>query len=200
MARMNFKASFFVALAAALVVGGWAVVQTTTHQQRLAAEADRADDAEDDAEDAQDEIEDLEDRVAQLQREVRRLRRVQEEARQSLSLEDALASGTAKPTAGLSAAVSRFNCIDRVCSAIEGTATFKNDTQEASAITCMFRLEFEDGTETHFSWYAEYVPPKGESSVDLYYAGNHPSAPDFWYDSDDCYRGVATFNPGSGDI
>lgn len=200
MAAVNYKVGFFLTLAVAAAAVIVAITQAVSFQTRLAVEADRAEDAEQEAEGADEEVEDLEDQVGDLRRELRNVRRAQEEAAQALSLDEALASGKAVRAAGLTAAVSDFECIDRGCSAVEGTATFKNTTQEGSAVTCLFRAEFEDGTTTHFSWYAEYVPPKSESVTDLYFASNNPSRIDYWYDSDDCYRGVATFNPGSGDI
>lgn len=190
---MNYKAAFFVTLALAVAAGLFAVTQTVSLQARVAAANDRA-------EDADDEVQDLEDQVDDLERELRNVRRAQKETAQALSLEEALASGKAERTVGLSAAVSDFECVDRSCTTVQGTATFKNTTQEGSAVTCLFRVEFEEETTSHFSWFAEYVPPKDESVTDLYFASNNPSPVDYWYDSDECYRGVATFNPGSGDI
>lgn len=35
---------------------------------------------------------------------------------------------------------------------------------------------------------------------DLYFASNYDSPVDYWYDSEECYRRTATFNPGRGDI
>lgn len=200
MAAVNYKVGFFVAVAVAAAAGVFAISQAASFQTRLGAAADRAEDAEQEAEDADNEVQDLEDQVDDLRRELRNVRRAQEEAAQALSLDDALASGKAVRAAGLSAAVSDFECVDRSCTAVQGTATFKNATQEGSAVTCLFRVEFENGTTSHFSWFAEYVPPKEESVTDLYFSSNNPSPVDYWYDSDECYRGVATFNPGSGDI
>lgn len=197
---MNYKVAFFVAAAVAAGATIFAVTQAASFQTRLSVAADRAEDAEEQAEDADDDVQDLEDQVADLQRELRNVRRAQKEAAQALTLEEALASGKAERAVGLTAQVSDFECVDRSCSAVQGTATFKNTTQEGSAVTCLFRVEFEDGTTSHFSWYAEYVPPKDESVTDLYFASNNPSPVDYWHDSDECYRGVATFNPGSGDI
>lgn len=201
---MNSRIWLGVILTMAFIGGALAVVQISSLNTRLTQARDDSEEVKEeaieDAEDAGDDLEKLEEELAAVRKQLSRLRRERRQASQAQSLEQALQNGTAEAVDGLSAEVSRFTCIDSRCSTIQGTATFHNDTQVGSAVTCMFHVEFEDGTLSHFSWFAEHVPPKTESVTDLYFASNHPSPATFWGPDAECFRGVATFNPGRGDI
>lgn len=189
-----------IVAAVALVAGVVAVLQISSLNTRLSEAREAAEEAEAEAEEANEELDDVEDELADATQRVREMRRATREAQQAQTLEGALAAGTAVAVSGLTAEVSDFDCVDRSCTAIQGTATFKNETQTGSAVTCVFRVEHVDGESSHFSWYVEYVPPKEQAISDLYYTSLYESPADYWYDSDECYRGVATFNPAPGDI
>lgn len=197
---MDSKALALTASAAIVVAGGSvAGIQIGSLTARLDEARADADVAEQNNESAEDRLSELESELAAAERRLSRLRRMQREVAQAQTLGEALASGTATRVAGLSADISDFDCI-RTCATIEGTATFVNRTPSGSAVTCVFKVEFEDGETSHFTWFTEYVPPKDRAIADLYFASNYGSPVDYWYDSEECYRGVATFNAGPGDI
>lgn len=197
---MNIKTWFGIVVAIA-VIGGFIVVgQLSSLNAKLSDAQDEAEEAQSEADSANEEVEDLEDELADAEVRISRLRRQQRAAAEALTLQEALDAGIAETESGLSADLSRFTCVNARCNTIEGTVTFSNETQESGPITCLFKVEYENGDQTFYSWYSEWVPAKSTNSGTYYFAFDYPSSASLVYDAEECYRGIATFNPGFSDI
>lgn len=175
------------------ISGGVAVVvllgSVSSVQRDLRAAEDRADSAEEQVGDLSDELDGLKSELARARRS---LRATQEEPEPAVDLATALANGTADPDPDLSAysPPELFTCENRNCSALSQEYVFKNDSQEGSAVTCIFSVDYDNGGTTTFRWASEHVPPGGGTdTVRVFFYGDRPI--DYLADPDRCYRGYA---------
>ena len=156
----------------------------------------RAEQAEADLEDVSDEFDDvsaeLDDTEAKLAKARKALNEALAEPEPVVDLATALANGTADPDPDLSAysPPKQFTCENNSCSALSQEYVFKNDSQNGSAVTCVFGVEYDNGGTTTFLWASEFVPPGGGTdTVRVYFYGDRPI--EWLSDPDDCYRGFA---------
>lgn len=179
-----------------MIVGVVSFVQLSSANARLQTANAETKEFEQEASSALEELEDVEDDLENARQELKSLRRDRREAEQALTLQQALESGSATKVSGLSADITSWNCTSGNCRSIQGAAEFANTTEVSSAVTCVFRAEFEDGQETHFTAYAEYVPGDGSTVATFFYSTAYESGLETTWDSDECYRGIAQYFPG----
>jgi len=164
-------------------------------EDRATAAGDRITEAEEISEDLAADLGVTEDALARARRS---LRKANAEPEPEVDLQTALDNGTAVPDPQLSAysPPKRFTCVDRSCTALSQEYVFKNKSQDGSAVTCIFEVEYEGGGTTTFRWASEFVPPGGGTDTQrVYFYGDRPIGYLSDPDDDDCYRG---FGVGSG--
>lgn len=195
---MKVSKVWFIALAVYAAIGSGAVVMLAVSLSSAKGDAqaaeERAEDAEDEARDVSAELEemsdDLDDTEAKLARTRKDLQEATSQPEPEINLTTALDNGSAIPDPDLSASspAPHFTCENRSCSALSMEYVFKNESQDGSAVTCIFEVEYENGGTTTFRWASEFVPPGGGTdTVRVYFSGARPIG--FISDPDDCYRG-----------
>jgi hypothetical protein len=183
---MKSHAPGVVVVLMGIVASVWAT-STITGLNADAKEAEKvATEAQDDAVQTEEELTEAKSDLRKAKRQLATLRDQQKQQ----PLSERLQEGTAELASGLSADVTDFTCLNYRCTAIRGRVDFVNDTQEGSAVTCVFRAEYKNGKQTSFTWYSEYVPPKGRDNLPLYINSGGYSEILYWYDSETCYRGI----------
>lgn len=208
--RVTLAVILGAALTVSLIAAVFLAVRVSALDRDLASAKEQTAEAIDQTAEAEEDtaevLDDLETTQAKLKKARRSLRNALAAASvPSGTLQEQLENGTAVPVQGLSASLPRrfWSCLrwtGNDCHSLEDDVVFKNKTQVGSAVTCLFRITYEDQSTTTFAWSSSYVPPGGGTDTGvLYFYSDYSSPLDLLGPTGDCYRGSATYIGALGD-